>query len=125
MSDDRRTDRTPATDEETHRRLTERAAALRGEIAAAAAREEELRADCLLDAADAGAEAEALERHREGTRRAHELLAGTEAALARLDTGTFGRCVRCGEAIGAERLHAFPHVERCLRCEARSGTRTR
>ncbi|MET8818367.1 TraR/DksA family transcriptional regulator [Streptomyces rochei] len=105
MSDDRRTDRTPAADEETRRRLTERAAALRREIAAA--------------------EAEALERHREETRRAHELLAGTEAALARLDTGTFGRCVRCGEAIGAERLHAFPHVERCLRCEAGSGTRTR
>ncbi|MFC8868749.1 TraR/DksA family transcriptional regulator [Streptomyces sp. NPDC057148] len=125
MTDDPPADGTPAADEESRRRLTEQAAVLRRQIAAAPSRDEELRADCLLDAADAGAAAEALERHRRETGGARELLVRTEAALVRLDTGGFGRCARCGEAIDPERLHAFPHLERCLRCEAegRSGSR--
>ncbi|MFC7885114.1 TraR/DksA family transcriptional regulator [Streptomyces sp. NPDC057376] len=118
MTDRPPADGTPAADEESRRRLTEQAAVLRRQIAAAPSRDEALRADCLLDAADAGAAAEALDRHRRETGGARELLARTEAALVRLDTGDFGRCARCGEAIDPERLHAFPHLERCLHCEA-------
>lgn len=36
------------------------------------------------------------------------------AALQRLDEGTYGRCVDCGEQIADERLEARPEVARCL-----------
>ena len=37
-----------------------------------------------------------------------------EAALERLDNGTYGICVECGKAIGRERLEAMPWVARCI-----------
>ncbi len=36
------------------------------------------------------------------------------AALARIDDGTYGTCVDCGEPIADERLQARPEVARCL-----------
>lgn len=36
------------------------------------------------------------------------------AALARLDAGTFGVCVDCGQAIAEERLLFRPEASRCL-----------
>ncbi len=45
----------------------------------------------------------------------HEL-AAIDAALRRLELGTYGLCTLCGTAIAAERLHALPHVEYCERC---------
>jgi RNA polymerase-binding transcription factor DksA len=40
-------------------------------------------------------------------------LDGVEAALARLDTGEYGRCEVCGADIGTERLEAHPVEARC------------
>jgi RNA polymerase-binding transcription factor DksA len=40
-----------------------------------------------------------------------------DAALARLDAGTYGRCEACDEAIDAERLDALPEAELCLGCK--------
>jgi YteA family regulatory protein len=37
-----------------------------------------------------------------------------EAALARMDNGTYGRCLKCGEAIPVERLQALPSAEYCI-----------
>lgn len=39
-----------------------------------------------------------------------------EAALARIEAGTFGVCGDCGRAIGKERLHALPYTPRCIDC---------
>ncbi|MEO0383739.1 MAG: TraR/DksA family transcriptional regulator [Pseudomonadota bacterium] len=39
-----------------------------------------------------------------------------EAALKRLDEGTYGACVSCGELISAERLEAVPHTPLCKTC---------
>ena len=39
-----------------------------------------------------------------------------DAALARLDAGTFGTCIRCGRAIAAERLEALPWAAHCIDC---------
>jgi RNA polymerase-binding transcription factor DksA len=39
------------------------------------------------------------------------------AALARLDDGTFGRCVECGTTLSEERLDARPEAARCLTCQ--------
>jgi RNA polymerase-binding protein DksA len=40
-----------------------------------------------------------------------------EAALIRLDDGTFGVCQRCGNAISEERLDALPWATLCIDCK--------
>ena len=37
-------------------------------------------------------------------------------ALERLDAGTYGLCVRCGEPIAAARLEARPYAPTCIAC---------
>ena len=49
--------------------------------------------------------------------RAENQLAQVEAALARLDDGTFGTCRNCGKPIGAERLEALPWAALCIDCQ--------
>jgi RNA polymerase-binding transcription factor DksA len=39
-----------------------------------------------------------------------------EAALARIDAGTYGACVGCGAAIPVERLQMRPFAGRCVAC---------
>lgn len=41
----------------------------------------------------------------------------TEAALARIQQGTFGVCVSCGDDINPRRLDALPWTQYCLRCQ--------
>ena len=50
---------------------------------------------------------------------AREQVAAAEAALARLDAGSYGVCERCGQPIGAERLAARPATTTCIRCAGR------
>ncbi|MCU0906911.1 MAG: TraR/DksA C4-type zinc finger protein [Rhodobacteraceae bacterium] len=38
------------------------------------------------------------------------------AALARLDAGSFGTCLRCSDPVGAARLAAVPHAALCAAC---------
>lgn len=45
------------------------------------------------------------------------VLAEIEAALERIDAGTFGRCRRCGEAIDEARLEALPWATKCIGCQ--------
>jgi DnaK suppressor protein len=44
-------------------------------------------------------------------------LAEVEAAIARLDAGTYGTCVRCGEPVASERLDALPWAAHCISCQ--------
>ena len=39
-----------------------------------------------------------------------------EAALARIDAGTYGACVHCGTAIPVERLQMRPFAGACVGC---------
>jgi RNA polymerase-binding transcription factor DksA len=41
------------------------------------------------------------------------------AALHRMDTGSYGRCVECDEPIPLARLEVIPAVSECLPCRAR------
>jgi DnaK suppressor protein len=45
---------------------------------------------------------------------AGNLLAEIEAALARIEEGTYGTCVVCGRPIPEERLAAVPYASLCL-----------
>ena len=45
-------------------------------------------------------------------------LQAIQAALARMDSETFGLCVACGEPIGFKRLQAWPLANRCLACQS-------
>lgn len=40
-----------------------------------------------------------------------------DAALCRIDAGTYGWCIECGGPISVERLLALPSAERCLSCQ--------
>jgi DnaK suppressor protein len=44
-----------------------------------------------------------------------------DAALTRIDAGSYGRCEVCGAAIAPERLHARPAARHCVRCAAGRG----
>ena len=45
------------------------------------------------------------------------VLAGIDAALARIENGTYGVCTRCGRQISEERLEAMPWAELCIDCK--------
>jgi DnaK suppressor protein len=49
--------------------------------------------------------------------RAGQHLEAVEAALIRLDDGSYGTCVRCGRAIAPERSEALPWAARCIECQ--------
>ena len=45
-------------------------------------------------------------------------MAQVRAALARLDDGSYGQCVRCGESIAPARLAVLPAADTCIDCAA-------
>src|SRR6266540_4100441 len=47
------------------------------------------------------------------------VLAGIDAALERIDDGTFGKCVTCGREIAEDRLEAIPWATQCIDCKRR------
>lgn len=50
-------------------------------------------------------------------------IASVKRALARIEDGTYGECVRCGEDIAPGRLEARPEAALCINC-ARSNERS-
>ena len=48
-----------------------------------------------------------------------ESLGDVEAALAKLDNGTYGVCEGCGQPIAPARLEAKPAARRCIDCASR------
>lgn len=60
----------------------------------------------------------AFERSQLGAlvRRTQLHLQEIDAAVQRLDTGTYGACERCGGAIGDGRLRARPTARTCMAC---------
>ena len=48
--------------------------------------------------------------------RARAEIVASRGALARMDDGTWGTCVACGDEIGDARLAAVPDTATCVRC---------
>ena len=53
---------------------------------------------------------------KEAERRREERRSQLEFALEQLDSGTYGRCDRCGEDIDFARLKVTPEATRCWPC---------
>ena len=51
--------------------------------------------------------------------RLQDRLNAIEDALRRIEAGTYGRCVECGNEISAERLEAEPAAALCTDCAAK------
>jgi RNA polymerase-binding protein DksA len=49
--------------------------------------------------------------------RSQQHLALVDDALARLEAGTYGVCLRCGTAIAPARLEAIPWAAHCIDCQ--------
>jgi len=45
-----------------------------------------------------------------------KMISEINAALERIDNGSFGRCEACGKEISKQRLHALPYVRHCFAC---------
>ena len=67
----------------------------------------------------AAAASQVFEQQRDLALRDHNTqhLQAVEAALARLDDGTYGTCRRCGRPIAPERLDALPWAAYCIECQ--------
>lgn len=42
-----------------------------------------------------------------------------QAAIHRVEAGTYGKCERCGQDIAPERLEAVPAARLCIRCASK------
>lgn len=62
---------------------------------------------------------ETVEREIGNTLEEHDerLLGAIDAALKRIDDGTYGKCVNCGAPIPEERLEAMPWATLCIDCK--------
>ncbi|HEX7255147.1 MAG TPA: TraR/DksA C4-type zinc finger protein [Gaiellaceae bacterium] len=62
---------------------------------------------------------ETVEREIGNTLEEHDerLLEAIDAALQRIEDGTYGKCVNCGAPIPEERLEAIPWATLCLDCK--------
>ena len=60
-----------------------------------------------------------LDREIDSTLEGHseQVLGHIDAALARIEDGTFGTCTKCGTQIPEERLEARPWASLCIDCQ--------
>ncbi|MGY1828704.1 MULTISPECIES: TraR/DksA family transcriptional regulator [unclassified Blastococcus] len=80
---------------------------------------EEQRADAVRQREEALAECATSVPDPVAQRRSADLqrtIAEIDAALARIDDGSYGRCTGCGTAIPEERLELRPFARTCVAC---------
>ena len=112
------------------------------EISVARKRLEEIRADLdrtvavllgehplarggVAEAGDAGANLTEADRNEASVQTAQAQRTEVTAALARIDDGSYGRCVDCGSPVPEERLEARPATARCVPCQAKRDRKRR
>jgi DnaK suppressor protein len=77
----------------------------------------EVAADSAVDSADQAVQSYQKEMLFSQSTTGHEQLALVRVALKRLDEGTYGDCVHCGNTIGLKRLEALPWTPTCISCQ--------
>ena len=68
--------------------------------------------------ADDASEVFARERNLALRNNTEDLIGQIDAALERVEAGTYGICARCGNEIPAERLEARPYAIYCVSCQS-------
>ncbi|GAC1335079.1 MAG: hypothetical protein NVSMB17_17550 [Candidatus Dormibacteria bacterium] len=68
---------------------------------------------------EAAAETSAKERDMAVIENLEHVRSQVEAALKRLDDGSYGTCETCGQAIPRERLEALPFAGQCVACKSK------
>ena len=51
---------------------------------------------------------------------AEQILSSIDAALARIEEGTYGKCSSCGDEIPPGRLEAYPWASLCIDCKRKA-----
>jgi DnaK suppressor protein len=74
---------------------------------------------------DAGANLTEADRNEAAVDSAKAQRAEVIAALARIDDGSYGRCVDCAGPVPEPRLEARPATARCVPCQAKRDRRRR
>lgn len=75
------------------------------------------------DHADAGSSALEREQEMSIVNNTRDMLEQSVDALRRVQAGTYGTCLNCGEGIGKARLQAFPRATHCVTCKQREERR--
>ena len=75
------------------------------------------------DHADAGSLALEREQEMSIVNNTRDMLEQSAEALRRVQAGTYGTCLNCGEGIGKARLQAFPRATHCVTCKQREERR--
>lgn len=73
--------------------------------------------DDLQDAADQAVQSYQKELIFLQGSKGHSQLSEVRSALDRLEDGTFGECLQCGNVIGEKRLEAVPWTPHCIACQ--------
>jgi DnaK suppressor protein len=75
--------------------------------------------DPMTYGSQAAAASQVFEQQRDLALRDHnqQQLETVDAAIRRLDDGTYGACVRCGKPIAPGRLEALPWAAHCIDCQ--------
>lgn len=111
---DRRLEGDPMVDkDEIRARLTERIAALMSQIGRIEGELGQPLDDDFAEQAVDREDDEALDALESSALAEIELI---RKAIARLDAGSYGLCVSCGDVIAAERLNALPAAAECIGC---------
>lgn len=48
-----------------------------------------------------------------------------DSALARLEQGRYGKCIKCGKKIPEDRLRAIPYALMCIECQSQAERKKR
>jgi len=74
---------------------------------------------------DAGANLTEADRNEAAVESARAQRAEVVAALTRVQDGSYGKCVDCGQPVPEGRLEARPTTARCVACQAKRDRRRR
>jgi DnaK suppressor protein len=102
-------------------RLTKQRAQLQRLYSRNVADEQSLRGHREPDWPDQAASEETLVLLSRLSDREREEVKEIDAAMRRIEAGSFGRCERCSGSIGRQRLRAVPEARFCLECESQRG----
>jgi len=98
-------------------KLLDRGESLVGQVQQAELYSRERDAEATQDPADMAANAYTKELLVSMSDNDRQLLNLIDEALERIEEGSYGKCVRCGEALPEKRLDAVPWARHCVRCQ--------